>query len=63
MVLLRTCFQVSFGSDRVNRAPTFDMDLSDFCDSDGEPISYEAAHKYFDQDASQKWVTALEWYL
>lgn len=46
--------QVSFGSDRVNRAPTFDMDISDFYDSNGEPISYEAAHKYFEQDASQK---------
>jgi L-arabinokinase len=54
IILLHTCLQVSFGSDRVNRAPTFDMDLSDFYDSYGEPISYEAAYKYFDQDASQK---------
>ncbi|KAG0616552.1 hypothetical protein M758_5G124600 [Ceratodon purpureus] len=46
---------VSFGSDMVNRAPTFDMDLSDFLDSNGDPISYEAARQYFKQDTSQKW--------
>ncbi|XP_024399655.1 L-arabinokinase isoform X3 [Physcomitrium patens] len=47
--------RVSFGSDKVNRAPTFDMDISDFFDSSDEPITYEAAHKYFEHDASQKW--------
>ncbi|XP_057821160.2 L-arabinokinase isoform X2 [Cryptomeria japonica] len=45
---------VSFGSELSNRAPTFDMDLADFMDTDG-PISYEKAHKYFAQDPSQKW--------
>ncbi|AQK66871.1 L-arabinokinase [Zea mays] len=45
---------VSFGSDLSNRAPTFDMDLSDFMD-DGKPISYEKARELFCQDPSQKW--------
>ncbi|PIN05397.1 Galactokinase [Handroanthus impetiginosus] len=45
---------VSFGSELSNRAPTFDMDLSDFLE-DGHPISYEKAHQYFVQDPSQKW--------
>ncbi|KAM3239911.1 hypothetical protein ACQJBY_053540 [Aegilops geniculata] len=45
---------VSFGSELSNRAPTFDMDLSDFMDGD-KPISYEKAKKYFSQDPSQKW--------
>jgi L-arabinokinase len=47
--------QVSFGADLSNRAPTFDMDLADLFDSEGEPIAYDVANKYFDQDASQKW--------
>ncbi|KAI0504615.1 hypothetical protein KFK09_015567 [Dendrobium nobile] len=46
--------QVSFGSELSNRAPTFDMDLSDFLDGD-QPISYEKAYRYFAQDQSQKW--------
>ncbi|XP_078443195.1 L-arabinokinase-like isoform X2 [Wolffia australiana] len=45
---------VSFGSELSNRAPTFDMDLSDFMDGD-QPISYEKAHDYFGRDPSQKW--------
>lgn len=45
---------VSFGSDLSNRAPTFDMDLSDFMD-DGKPISYEKARELFCQDPSEKW--------
>ncbi|XP_073005010.1 L-arabinokinase-like [Typha latifolia] len=45
---------VSFGSELSNRAPTFDMDLSDLMDGD-QPISYEKAHTYFAQDPSQKW--------
>lgn len=45
---------VSFGSELSNRAPTFDMNLSDFMDGD-LPISYEKAYKYFAQDPSQKW--------
>ncbi|XP_042036604.1 L-arabinokinase-like isoform X1 [Salvia splendens] len=45
---------VSFGSELSNRAPTFDMDLSEFLE-DGHPISYEKARDYFAQDPSQKW--------
>jgi L-arabinokinase len=45
--------QVSFGSELSNRAPTFDMDLSDFMDSD-KPISYDKAKEYFSLDPSQK---------
>ncbi|KAK8954637.1 L-arabinokinase [Platanthera zijinensis] len=45
---------VSFGSELSNRAPTFDMNLSDFMDGE-QPISYEKAYKYFAQDPSQKW--------
>lgn len=45
---------VSFGSELSNRAPTFDMDLSDLMD-DEQPISYEKAKEYFSQDPSQKW--------
>uniref|UniRef100_A0A0E0JVE1 GHMP kinase N-terminal domain-containing protein n=1 Tax=Oryza punctata TaxID=4537 RepID=A0A0E0JVE1_ORYPU len=45
---------VSFGSELSNRAPTFDMDLSDFMDGD-KPISYGKAKEYFSQDPSQKW--------
>jgi L-arabinokinase len=43
--------QVSFGSELRNRAPTFDMDLSDFIDGD-KPISYDIAEEYFSQDPS-----------
>ncbi|KZV49017.1 L-arabinokinase-like [Dorcoceras hygrometricum] len=45
---------VSFGSELGNRAPTFDMDLSDLMDG-GKPISYEKARQFFSQDPSQKW--------
>ncbi|KAK9741662.1 hypothetical protein RND81_03G120500 [Saponaria officinalis] len=45
---------VSFGAELSNRGPTFDMDLSDFMDGDN-PISYQAAQKYFSRDPSQKW--------
>ncbi|WOL08538.1 L-arabinokinase-like isoform X1 [Canna indica] len=45
---------VSFGSELSNRAPTFDMDLSDLMDGE-QPMSYENAYKYFAQDPSQKW--------
>ncbi|KAK1275670.1 L-arabinokinase [Acorus gramineus] len=48
---------VSYGSELSNRAPTFDMDLSDLLDGD-QPITYEEAHKYFAQDPSQKWVSS-----
>ncbi|KAM7265408.1 hypothetical protein ACFE04_003091 [Oxalis oulophora] len=45
---------VSYGSELSNRAPTFDMDLSDFMDGD-KPMSYEKAKKFFAQDPAQKW--------
>ncbi|KAK3211979.1 hypothetical protein Dsin_016685 [Dipteronia sinensis] len=49
---------VSYGSELSNRAPTFDMDLSDFLEG-GKPISYQEAHKYFAQDPSQKWAAYI----
>jgi L-arabinokinase len=45
--------QVSFGSELSSRAPTFDMDLSDFLDGE-KPISYEKARKFFCQNPFQK---------
>jgi len=48
--------QVSFGSELSNRGPTFDMDLSDFMEEDGKPISYDKAYHYFSRDPSQKLV-------
>ena len=45
--------QVSFGSELSNRAPTFDMGLSDFMDGK-KPISYEKAREFFCQNPSQK---------
>jgi L-arabinokinase len=45
--------QVSFGSELSNRAPTFDMDLSDFMDGE-QPISYAKARDFFSRDPSQK---------
>ncbi|KAJ1260746.1 hypothetical protein BS78_10G255900 [Paspalum vaginatum] len=47
---------VSFGSELSNRAPTFDMDLSDLMDGE-KPISYERAREFFSQDPSQKWAS------
>lgn len=49
---------VSFGSELSNRAPTFDMDLSDLMDN-GQPLSYEKAYEYFAQDPSQKWAAYI----
>ncbi|KAK0571879.1 hypothetical protein LWI29_022983 [Acer saccharum] len=49
---------VSYGSELSNRAPTFDMDLSDFLEG-GKPISYQEAQKYFAQDPSQKWAAYI----
>nr|CAB3494936.1 unnamed protein product [Digitaria exilis] len=46
--------QVSFGSELSNRAPTFNMDLSDFMDGE-KPTSYEKAREFFCQNSSQKW--------
>lgn len=51
--------QVSLGSDLSNRAPTFDMDLSDMMNGE-QPISYEEACKYFAQDPSQRSVTLIQ---
>ncbi|THU57600.1 hypothetical protein C4D60_Mb03t05220 [Musa balbisiana] len=45
---------VSFGSELSNRAPTFDIDLTDLMDGE-QPMSYENACKFFSQDPSQKW--------
>jgi L-arabinokinase len=45
--------QISYGSELSNRAPTFDMDLSDFMDGD-KPISYDKAKAYFFLDPSEK---------
>jgi L-arabinokinase len=45
---------VSYGSELSNRAPTFDMDISDFMDGD-QPISYEKAKSFFAKDPAQKW--------
>jgi L-arabinokinase len=45
--------QVSFGSELSNRAPTFDMRLSDFMDGE-KPIPYEKAREFFCQNPSQK---------
>ncbi|KAL0546436.1 hypothetical protein IC582_016344 [Cucumis melo] len=49
---------VSYGSELSNRAPTFDMDLSDFMDGEG-PMSYKKARKYFAQDPAQKWAAYI----
>ncbi|XP_038905289.1 L-arabinokinase-like [Benincasa hispida] len=49
---------VSYGSELSNRAPTFDMDLSDFMDGE-RPMSYEKARKYFAQDPAQKWAAYI----
>ncbi|XP_020691925.1 L-arabinokinase isoform X2 [Dendrobium catenatum] len=49
---------VSFGSELSNRAPTFDMDLSDFVDGE-QLLSYEKAQKYFAKDPSQKWAAYI----
>ncbi|KAI5062302.1 hypothetical protein GOP47_0022841 [Adiantum capillus-veneris] len=46
---------VSLGAELCNRAPTFDMDIEDFLDAQGKPITYEAARAFFGRDPSQKW--------
>mmetsp|Transcript_46408 Transcript_46408/g.148788 ORF Transcript_46408/g.148788 Transcript_46408/m.148788 type:complete len:787 (-) Transcript_46408:1987-4347(-) len=46
---------VSLKADENNRAPAFDMDLSDLRGPGGEPISYEAAREYFAKDPSRQW--------
>ncbi|CAA6671179.1 unnamed protein product [Spirodela intermedia] len=49
---------VSYGSELSNRAPTFDMDLSDLREGD-KPISYDKAFNFFARDPSQKWAAYI----
>ncbi|XP_068636633.1 L-arabinokinase-like [Aristolochia californica] len=49
---------VSFGSELSNRAPTYDMDLSDMMDG-LKPITYEKAKAFFAQDPAQKWAAYI----
>ncbi|TVU07715.1 hypothetical protein EJB05_41081 [Eragrostis curvula] len=49
---------VSFGSESSNRAPTFDMDLSDLMDGEN-PISYEKARDFFCRDPSERWAAYI----
>lgn len=46
---------VSLGAELCNRAPTFDMDIAEFLDADGKPITYEEGRSFFARDPSQKW--------
>lgn len=46
---------VSFGAELCNRAPTFDMDIAEFLDPEGNPITYDKARAFFERDPSQKW--------
>lgn len=47
---------VSFGADKTNRSPTFDLDLADLLDpATGEPLEYAAARALFERDPSQRW--------
>jgi hypothetical protein len=47
---------VSFGAEKTNRSPTFDLDLEDLLDpATGEPLSYPAARALFERDPSQRW--------
>eukprot|EP00850_Spirogloea_muscicola_P015467 SM000118S25610 [mRNA] locus=s118:402012:411493:+ [translate_table: standard] len=50
---------VSFGADQANRAPSFDMNLLEFLDETGDPITYAAARKYFNQDPSRRWAAYI----
>lgn len=47
---------VSFHADATNRGPAFDMDLSELYDEEtGEPITYEAAQRFFKRDPALGW--------
>ncbi|GAQ77636.1 galactokinase [Klebsormidium nitens] len=47
---------VSFGADKTNRSPTFDLDLADLLDpATGQPLEYAAARALFERDPSQRW--------
>eukprot|EP00850_Spirogloea_muscicola_P015687 SM000122S25794 [mRNA] locus=s122:376915:386453:+ [translate_table: standard] len=50
---------VSFGADQANRAPSFDMNLLEFLDETGDPITYATARKYFNQDPSRRWAAYI----
>lgn len=50
---------VSLHADDTNRAPTFDMDLTDFLDGSGSPISYNDAREYFARDKARSWAAYL----
>ncbi len=45
---------VSFGADRANRGPAFDMDLPELLALDGGPIAYEDARAYFRADPAHR---------
>jgi hypothetical protein len=45
---------VSFGADRANRGPAFDMDLPELLAPDGGPIAYEDARAYFRADPAHR---------
>ncbi|KAK9833328.1 hypothetical protein WJX81_006760, partial [Elliptochloris bilobata] len=46
---------VSFGADRANRGPAFDMDLPELLAADGGPIAYADARAYFHADPAHSW--------
>eukprot|EP00850_Spirogloea_muscicola_P019500 SM000192S04895 [mRNA] locus=s192:52862:62216:+ [translate_table: standard] len=50
---------VSFGADQANRAPSFDMNLLEFLDETGDPITYATAREYFNQDPSRRWAAYM----
>ncbi|KAK3244659.1 hypothetical protein CYMTET_45737, partial [Cymbomonas tetramitiformis] len=59
-VSVPTLSVVSFGADATNRAPAFDMDLSDFLEPlTGEPITYSQAREYFAADVSRSWAAYI----
>lgn len=47
---------VSFGADRANRGPAFDMDLPELLTPEGGPIAYEDARAYFHADPAHRHV-------
>lgn len=49
---------VSFGADRANRGPAFDMDLPELLTPDGGPIAYEDARAYFHADPAHRHASA-----
>ena len=50
---------VSFGADRANRGPAFDMDLPELLTPDGGPIAYEDARAYFHADPAHRHALVL----